>query len=122
MLKPGTLKQMMEPQPHTGDGWGLGQTLYARNEAGGYVVGHSGGTGPAWGAMVRINPATGNGFVLTVSGAQGAANLLPHDWLYWETGVVTSTARLQVVQNRLRHALLAMGIGSGVILLWRLKR
>src|SRR5688572_1588182 len=84
VLKQETLRQMMLPQPATGGSWGLGQTLFAENGSGGYIVGHDGGSPPAWGAWLRVNPATGNGMVMTVSGGGGALNHLAHDWVYWE--------------------------------------
>jgi CubicO group peptidase (beta-lactamase class C family) len=120
VLEQETLKQMLMPQAGTGGTWGLGQTLFVENDAGGYVAGHSGGAFPATGASVRVNPATGNGFVLTASGGRGATNQLVHDWIYWETGKVTSEARLQVAQNRLRPASIAIILGAIALVLWRL--
>ncbi len=92
VLKQETLKQMMTTQLGTPGTWGLGLTLFTENDAGGYVVGHDGGAYPSWGAMLRTNPATGNGFVLMVTGSGGAVNQLGHDWVYWETGKVTFEA------------------------------
>ena len=122
VLRHETLRQMMLPQPGTSGTWGLGQTLYVENGAGGHVVGHSGGTYPAWGAMLRVNPATGNGMVLTVSGGQGALNQLVHDWVYWETGKVTSEARRQIVYDRLVPASVAIILGAIVLTLWKPSR
>jgi CubicO group peptidase (beta-lactamase class C family) len=120
VLEQETLEQMVTPQAGTGGTWGLGQTLFVENEAGGYVAGHSGGAFPATGASVRVNPATGNGFILMGSGGRGATNQLVHDWIYWETGKVTSEARLQVAQNRLRPASIAIILGAIALVLWRL--
>lgn len=120
VLKQETLKQMLTPQAGTGGTWGLGQTLFVENDVGGYVAGHSGGAFPATGASIRVNPATGNGFVLMASGGRGTTNQLVHDWIYWETGKVTSEARLQVVQNRIKSALMAMIVGAIALVLWRL--
>lgn len=122
VLRQETLKQMMLPQPGTSATWGLGQTLFVANDAGGYVVGHDGGTYPAWGAMIRVNPATGNGMVLMVSGGKGAVNQLPHDWIYWETGRVTFEARRQVMLGRLAPASVAILIGAIVLVLWKWSR
>jgi CubicO group peptidase (beta-lactamase class C family) len=119
VLRDDTLQRMMQPQPGTGGSWGLGQTLFARTGAGGYVVGHDGGSPPAWGAMVRVNPASGNGMVLLSSGGRGAVNRLGHDWLYWETGVVGFEARRQVVQDRIVPASFVLLLGAIVIVLWR---
>jgi len=122
VLKPETLKQMMTPQPGTAGTWGLGQTLYVANDAGGYVVGHSGAAFPAAGASVRVNPATGNGFVLTASGGRGATNQLVHDWVYWETGQVTFEARQELVYARLGMASITIIAGLCVLLLWQFLR
>ncbi|HEY9282239.1 MAG TPA: serine hydrolase domain-containing protein [Pyrinomonadaceae bacterium] len=122
VLKQETLKQMMMPQPGTAGTWGLGLTLFVENDAGGHVVGHDGGAYPAWGAMVRTNPATGNGFILMVSGSQGAVNQLGHDWVYWETGKVTFEARRQIAYGRAGPASVAIILGAVVIMLWKLSR
>lgn len=120
VLKPETLKQMMTPQPGTAGTWGLGQTLYVANDAGGYVVGHSGAAFPAQGASMRVNPATSNGFVLTVSGGRGATNQLVHDWVFWETGQVTSEARQELVYARFVPASITILVGASLLLLGQL--
>jgi CubicO group peptidase (beta-lactamase class C family) len=112
VLRRETLQAMLTPQPDTGGSWGLGITLFAPN-----IVGHDGGTSPAWGAMVRVNPVTGNGMVIAASGARGAINQLSGDWTWWETGVMTRAARRQVVYDRARPALLAIVIGALAIVL-----
>jgi len=122
VLRQGTLKQMMTPQPGTSATWGLGQTLYVANDAGGHVVGHVGGAFPAMGAAVRVNPVTGNGMVLMASGGRGATNQLGHDWIYWETGKITFEARLQIVQDRLVPASVAFILGAIALALWKLLR
>jgi len=119
VLRQETLKQMMQPQP---GGWGLGQTLFVGNDAGGYVVGHDGGTFPAWGAVMRVNPATGNGIVIMVSGAQVPVSQLGNDWIYWETGKVPYAARWQVMLDRLLPASVAILLGAIVLVLWRVFR
>ena len=111
VLRRETLHAMLTPQPHTEGSWGLGIALFAPD-----VVGHDGGTPPAWGAMVRVNPETGNGFVLTSSGGSGAINQLSGDWTWWESGVMTFAARRQVVYDRARHALIAIVAGAVAIL------
>jgi CubicO group peptidase (beta-lactamase class C family) len=124
VLRQEALKQMMTPQPGTAGSWGLGPTIYVADDAGDRVVGHDGGSPPAWGAMVRVNPATGNGFVLMVSGGRGAVNQLGHDWVYWETGEVTFEARRQVVYDRLLKGsgLAAIIVGAIVLVWWKMLR
>jgi CubicO group peptidase (beta-lactamase class C family) len=125
VLRQETVKQMFVPQPGTGGIWGLGNELFVENGAGGHVVGHVGGSPPAWGASIRFNPATGNGMVLTGCGGRGATNMLGHDWIYWETGTVTPEAKLEVVYRRARPAALTILIGAAVLVfigVWRTRR
>ena len=118
VLRPETLKAMMQPQAGTAGGWGLGQTLYAQNGAGGYVVGHDGGTLPASGALMRVNPQTGNAIVLMCSGGRPGMSSLAEDWVYWETGVVTEASRRQHVYDRMRPAAAAILLGTVAIAWW----
>lgn len=123
VLRQETLKQMMMPQPKTAGTWGLGHTLYVENDAGGHVVGHSGGAFPAMGASVRVNPATGNGFLLMVSGGRGATNQLVHNWVYWETGKMTDEGRLQIIYDRLKGpALVAFFVGAIALIVWQFRK
>ena len=71
---------------------------------------------------MRVNPATGNGMVLTISGGQGTLNQLVHDWVYWETGKVTFEAQRQVVYDRLAPASVAIILGALVLVWWKLLR
>lgn len=61
--------------------------------------------------MMRVNPATGNGLAIVVSGGSGALNRLAHDWVYWETGATTFTARRQLVYDRAAPASAAIVAG-----------
>lgn len=120
VLKQETIKQMLTPQPATAGTWGLGQTLFLETDTGNYVAGHDGGSLPAWGAMLRVNPATGNAMVLMVSGGSGAVNQLPHDWVYWETGKMTYDAKRQVFYDRMTgFGLVALIFGAVAIVLWK---
>ena len=117
-----TLTQMMTPQKGTYGTWGLGVNLFTENNAGGYVIGHDGGAYPSWGTMVRMNPATKNGFVLMVSGANGSVNQLAHDWVYWETGKITSQARRQTFYDTLKPGFFGIVLGAIAIILWSVVR
>jgi CubicO group peptidase (beta-lactamase class C family) len=110
-------RPMFVPQNATGGSWGLGPTLY-----GGGVVGHDGGSVPAWGAVLRVNPATGNAFILLVSGARISASLLGDTWIRWETGYVRPWARRQMIYDRARPASIAMIAGAIVIVIARWRR
>jgi hypothetical protein len=57
--------------------------------------------------------------LMMVSGGRGALNQLGHDWVYWETGKVTPTARQQVLQDRLAPASLMIILGAIALVLWR---
>ena len=122
VLRPETIREMISPQPETGGAWGLAHAIFADNGTGGHIIGHDGGSIPAWGAWLRFNPATGNGMVMNVSGGSGALNQLGHDWVYWETGQVTATARRQKVQNRITLAGLIIVVGSILIIGWQIFR
>lgn len=122
VLRPESVRLMLQPQAGTGGSWGLGHTLYAPNGAGGHVVGHSGGSFPASGAVVKVNPATGNAIVLVASGGRVSLSRMADDWLYWETGIVTPAARRQIAQDRIRPASLAIALGAIFIITWQLKR
>ncbi|MGR3277330.1 serine hydrolase domain-containing protein [Acaryochloris marina NIES-2412] len=114
-----TLRQMMSPQPGARQDWGLGHTLYVANNADGYVVGHDGGNLPALGHTVRINPETGDGIVLMISGNLNLASKLGDDWVYWETGRITANARLRILFSRLMPAIAGIGLGIVLIVLWK---
>ena len=68
------------------DIWGAGVILFAPTDSGNYVVGH-GGLNPFINASVRINPDTGNGFVMLQTGNEAAfASDMGSQWTLWETG------------------------------------
>ncbi|HVF29871.1 MAG TPA: serine hydrolase domain-containing protein [Pyrinomonadaceae bacterium] len=115
VLSEENVRSMSTPATGAGDEWGLGLDLFTSNDRGGHVVGHDGGARPSWGGVVRFNPATRNGMVMTVSGGRGAANQLEHDWVYWETGKLTAEAHRQVAYGRAREAGLAIIVGALVI-------
>ena len=115
-----TLKQMMMPQLGAHQDWGLGHILYVANDADGYVVGHDGANLPALGHTVRVNPATGNGLVLMVSGNPGLSSQLGDDWIFWETGRLTVNARLSILAKRLMPSSVAILGGAIAIVLWKI--
>jgi CubicO group peptidase (beta-lactamase class C family) len=121
VLKQITLNQMMIAQPGTAGTWGLGHTLFIQGDEGTNVVGHDGGTLPAWGAWIRVNLATGNGAVMMISGGRGGVNQLMHDWVYWETGKVTFNAWRQIVFDWAVMASLVIGVGAIGIVIYSLK-
>lgn len=117
VLKQETLKQMMQPQPGAHQDWGLGHALYVANGTDEYVVGHDGGNLPALGHTVRVNPATGNGIVLLISGNLELASQLGDEWVYWETGKLPMNAKLRILSSRLVPALVGIGLGALAIII-----
>ncbi|WLT37217.1 hypothetical protein NON20_14740 [Synechocystis sp. B12] len=67
---------------------------------------------PALNHTLRVNPETGNGIVLLLSGNRSLASHLGDDWVYWETGKLTTAARERFWQSRLVPALIAIGTGA----------
>ena len=117
VLRRDTLNAMMTAQPGTEGSWGLGLTLFAPG-----VVGHDGGTAPAWGAELRVHPASGNGFLVMSTGGRGAINRLGSDWVYWQTGTLPLSSRRELVYQRLRPASIAIAAGAAVLILLRFRR
>lgn len=122
VLKPETLEQMMQPQPGARQDWGLGHTLYVAHDLNKYVVGHDGVNLPALGHTVRVNPATGNGIVLLISGNVELASQLGDDWVYWETGKLPMNAKLRILISRLVPALVGIGSGALMVIIWALMK
>lgn len=90
VLRPQTLEAMRRPHASQlgADIWGLGLILYAPNGAGGYILGHDGSNYPAINTTARFDPATGDGFVLLVTGHPSLATRLAGEWVFWKTGEV----------------------------------
>jgi hypothetical protein len=91
--------------------------LYVANGIDEYTVGHDGGNLPALGHTVRVNPATGNGIVLLISGNLELASQLGDDWVYWETGKLPMNAKLRILGSRLVPALVGIGLGALAIVI-----
>lgn len=90
VLEASTVEQMWVPRASRlgRDIWGLGTILYARNGAGGFVIGHDGNNVPAINTAVRLDPDTGNGIVVLATGAPWLATTIAGEWVFWETGNV----------------------------------
>ncbi len=94
--------------------WGLGESLYAPNVAGGYVVGHDGNNFPAINTTARIDPATGNGILVLSSGNPTLAVEIGGEWVFWQTGVVGLDT---LVLFEARSLLILLAAGALVIVL-----
>ena len=66
--------------------WGLGTILYVEDRTGEFVIGHDGVNDPAINTSVRLNPATGDGIVVLVTGHPTLASSIGSDWVFWQTG------------------------------------
>jgi CubicO group peptidase (beta-lactamase class C family) len=88
VLRPETLEEMRRPHVYIFGGaiFGLGTMLYAPNNAGGFVIGHEGGTAPAINTSARIDPASGDGIVLLETGHSRLAANIANEWVSWNTG------------------------------------
>jgi CubicO group peptidase (beta-lactamase class C family) len=111
VLSPTTVAEMLRAQPRTGGSWGLGHTIFV-DTPDVRIVGHDGGTPPSWGASVRVNPTTGNGFVLLASGGGTLVTTMADAWTYGESGVVTAAARRQALIDRIHVAAIIMAFGA----------
>lgn len=66
--------------------WGLGTMLYAETASGDFIFGHAGQNEPAINADVRLNPDTGDGVIVLVTGNQSLATRLGFQWTFWQAG------------------------------------
>lgn len=110
-----TLTSMRAPEAFVfGSGiWGLGTMLYAPTRTGGdYVYGHDGANEPAINAAVRINPETGDAYIMLVNGHPSLASDIGAEWVLWQTGNPDFLSTEKV----LKSALLPAVIGSAVLL------
>ena len=127
VLTPKTIDEMWRPHASkfSQDIWGLGTTLYASNNKGGFIVGHDGNRRkPPVNTAARLNPATGNGIVILETGTPILATRLAGEWVFWETGKVDFLAFTMAIPGMLR----LIGLGSLVIVLavptiaWSIRR
>ena len=85
-----TLSAMREPHGFNSgmEIWGLGTILYAANGEGSFAFGHDGKNDPAINTTTRVNPATGDGFILLETGNDLLATNLGSEWTFWQTGKI----------------------------------
>ena len=91
--------------------WGAGAILYAPI-ADDFVFGHDGANDPAINSSIRINPVTGDAFVMLVSGHPDLATRIGSEWVFWQTG----TPDILAVEQALGSALLPIVVGGALIL------
>jgi CubicO group peptidase (beta-lactamase class C family) len=83
VLKPETVRMMMEAAPATDGAYGLGYSIQ-RRENGPPLRGHT-GANVGWHALLQIIPETGDGLVVATNGDNGWAvyRLVLARWLEW---------------------------------------
>ena len=88
-LAQATIDAMREPQATLWgvEIWGLGTILYAPTADDDYIFGHDGTNEPAISASVRVNPDTGDGIIVLMTGSQTLASELGAHWVFWQTGL-----------------------------------
>lgn len=104
-------------QPHATamgtDIWGLGVILYAPNGQDGFIVGHDGSNYPAINTTVRVDPATGNGMLMFVTGNRELAGKVGGEWVFWLTGRLDIPSYYQAIGD----VVMLVAIGWGIIAL-----
>ena len=111
VLAPAIISEMWRPHASkfSQDIWGLGTSLYASNNTGGFIVGHDGNRrNPPINTTARLNPASGNGIVILETGTPILATRLAGEWVFWETGNVDFLAFTLAIPGMLR----LIGLGS----------
>lgn len=126
VLSPETLQAMRKPHAAQmgADIWGLGVMLYAPNNNGDFIIGHDGDNEPAINTAVRLDPATGDGFVLLETGNDLMATRLGGEWVFWTSGKVDFLAVTMEFQQTLKWVAIGAGLAFLLtfILVWRLAR
>lgn len=88
IISDATITEMRQPIANVKglDIWGAGPMLFAQNGMNDFIIGH-GGRSPMLNSSARLNPATGNGFVMVQTGNKNAfASQMAGKWSLWETG------------------------------------
>ncbi len=114
-LRAETIAAMRDPQASIlgFEIWGLGTMLYAPTATGDFVFGHGGQNDPAINTEARVNPDTGDGIVVLVSGSQSLATILGFHWVFWQTGLPDFLG----VEPEIRRAMTAILAGAAAILI-----
>lgn len=126
VLRPHTVEQMrlVQAKVYGIPIWGLGDILYAPNNAGSFIVGHDGNNFPAINTTARLDPATGDGVIVLETGNGTLASRIGSDWTFWHTGYVD----LPTIAAEARTTLVILAAGAATILLaavvigWRGRR
>jgi hypothetical protein len=104
--------------------WGMGNILFAENNAGDFIVGHDGDNEPAINTSARVDPASGDGVVVLESGNDLLGSEIGGEWTFWKTGNVDLITVL-TDSNRIFPVLAGGWIAillAGLIVGWRTRR
>jgi len=121
-----TLKDMRQPHGYVMGLaiWGLGTILYSPDGEGNYVFGHDGKNDPAINTTARINPATGDGFIILQTGNDLLATRLGSEWVFWQTSkidLLTLNSAIDGMMKIIIPGWIVILLG-GVLIGWRRHR
>ncbi len=87
-VAPGTIEWMRQPEAFVAGApiWGLGTILYAADDDGVHVFGHSGQNEPAINTDIRIHPGNGDAIIMLSTGNGSIATRVGFLWTFWQTG------------------------------------
>ena len=116
ILNVNTLDEMKKPHAYQLGAaiWGLGTILYADNNQNDYVIGHDGKNEPAINTAVRLDPSTGDGIIILVTGNSLMATEIGSEWVFWKTGNVDTL----LFTSLIRPMMIWVSVGWAVILLF----
>lgn len=119
-LQTQTLAAMREPQAFVMGAsiWGTGTMLYAPAGNDDYVFGHDGANDPALNAALRLNPVSGDGFILLVSGHPSLASDIGAQWVLWQTGKPDFLSTEQALASAVKPLLLGSVLLSLLLIGW----
>jgi len=110
-----SLQMMRTPLASVGgiDIWGAGVMLFADNNQGDFIIGH-GGKSPYLNATVRLNPASGDGFIMLQTGNDEAfSSNMATLWTVWQTG----KPDIYIINSQLDKIIVAIIIGFTLIVI-----
>jgi len=89
VLANSTISEMLKPTPASDGKYGLGYGIDTLPKVSTTLVGHS-GANTGWHAIIKINPASNDGFIVFTNGGRGyhIYKELFCDWIYWKTGKI----------------------------------
>lgn len=125
VVRPETLTEMRRPigYQYGVAVWGMGEVLYAPNNAGDFIIGHDGNNYPAISTAARYDPATGDGVIVLETGNEILASEVAGDWVFWKSGNVDLITVVAETPATLRTIAIGGGIIMviGIFIAWRVR-